>query len=230
MTKEITGTKPSFDEDLSDDFLKNMIQETFDEAASLGVTGKAYSEPYDSEPVTSDSIGRNIEIVLNNTWLSFLQIQVKVNFLNISLLQYHQIAELSPERSYFSVLAVDKPKSVWIHHLNRSLAEGLASIILARSRKNVSGTYAEAVADGSLYLVIGPLINDSFRNICEKILKRKIKTKLEVRHLLSPGYHRWVRPEDRYAIMNFSLESPQLTGTLQVAIPRAVMMTLTDQD
>ena len=224
MTKEVTETQASFDKDLSDDFLKNMIQETFEDAASPEETNSVDSEQSDTNTDPFDSIGRKIEKVIKKTWHSFLEIPINVNFLNSSLLQYHQIAELSPERSYFSVLAVENPRAVWVHHLNRNLAEGLASLIQARSRKTILGNFSEAVADGSLYLVIGPLVNSTFRNIYEFILKKKIKSKMEVRHLLSPGFHRMVKPEDRYVVMNFFLESHQLAGALQVAIPRAAML------
>ena len=104
--------------------------------------------------------------------------------------------------------------------------DGLTSIIRAQRRGTNLESVSNSGVDGALYLEIGPFINAIFRNVYEKSLGLAVNGKLKIRHLLCPGFHRWIHGEERYVVMNFSLNNSQLSGFFQFAFPHKIRKTL----
>ena len=221
---KISEEKLTHDEDFSNGLLKSMMQETLE-------LEDVKKNPNSNSSFVSDrdyfgSIGKNLAKIFQQPWESVLNEKVSMIYLHSKLLNYDKLSELSQGRSYFSLLAVNIPKSVWIHHLTRDLVDGLASIIRAQRNGNVLERLPHSGVDGAFYLEIGPLINAIFQNVYEKILNQSVSGKLKVRHLLYPGFHRWINAKDKYVVLSYSLESSLLSGNFHLAFPLRIKNTL----
>jgi flagellar motor switch protein FliM len=112
-------------------------------------------------------------------------------------------------------------------HLDRSLAEGLASRKYNLEFGSSGKRWHEVTdADSGIYLEIGEILRRCFHGIPRSWSQ---KGNLEIdrfKHMLQPGYLDEVEPEDLYVVQEFQINHPELHGCLHLGIPYVVIMSL----
>ncbi len=205
------------EDDFPADLLKNMMQETLDDR------GENKSPAFDRKPVFhpgphplgnyAEKVSRNLEPLFENA----LKNQTKIKYQSATSSTFENLFVLAAERSYYSLFVTETPRSVWVLHLQRPVAEGLASVLRDSKRSGMDFRFSEA--DAAVYLEIGRFLKEVINQITLSGLPKPRLKVLQIRHMLHPGFSRLVEGEEEYQLLEFSVQNPVATGTIQVAIP-----------
>jgi flagellar motor switch protein FliM len=171
----------------------------------------------------ADRLSAYLRLIL----MQVLPRQLHIEFKHQFQTTYQDLTQLFPRRSYFSMIWVQPHNTVWFMHLDRSLAEGLASRKYNLEFGSSGKRWHEVTdADSGIYLEIGEILRRCFHGIPRSWSQ---KGNLEIdrfKHMLQPGYLDEVEPEDLYVVQEFQIKHPELHGCLHLGIPYVVIMSL----
>ncbi len=223
---------PSGDTYFDPEIMEGMIRETFGlESETSDATSSDGNDTYQTLDAVlersllpiADRLSAYLRLILMQVLPRQLQIEFKRQFQTT----YHDLTEIFPRRSYFSMIWVQPHNTVWFMQLDRSLAEGLAGRKYNLEFGSSGKSWHEVTeADSGIYLEIGEILRRCFHGIPRSWSQ---KGSLEIdrfKHMLQPGYLDEVEPEDLYVIQEFQVDHPELRGSFHLGIPYVVIMSL----
>ncbi len=138
----------------------------------------------------------------------------------IQCLSYANLHRWSPGRAYFSLFEMKKSKSVWILHLSRSVAEGIAYLVREENYGTAINIFSDLKeADSLIYLEIGEILRRLFANILKIWDKSDELCILRCLHILQLGFQKGVRLNEQYMIFPFNLKNSQCKGDFHIIFP-----------
>ncbi len=151
--------------------------------------------------------------------------EVRVQLSRRKLLPFSELAGLATGRSYFNLVSIEAPRSLWTMHCSRSLAEGLARQRLRQRRGWQKETdWLGEGAHSAVFLEIGEFLRRSRDAMLEDW-----GVPLAVsgyRPVLQPRFTREATPSDEYAVLSYQVESPEVSGDLHWAIPVSAVVAI----
>ena len=133
----------------------------------------------------------------------------------------------SPGRSYYSLFEMKHTRSVWILHLSRSVAEGLASLAHQRNASENSNVFVDLrEADSMIYLEIGELLRGVFTSIIELWPESEKLKVSRFRHILQLVFLNDSIQEDEYVIIPFQLDNRECSGEIHLVFPQRYLLSI----
>ncbi len=223
---------PSGDTFFDPEIMEGMLRETFGlESETIEVSSSEETNICQKlDAVLEKSllpIADRLSAYLRLILMQVLPRQLHIEFKHQFQTTYQDLTQLFPRRSYFSMIWVQPHNTVWFMHLDRSLAEGLASRKYNLEFGSSGKRWHEVTdADSGIYLEIGEILRRCFHGIPRSWSQ---KGNLEIdrfKHMLQPGYLDEVEPEDLYVVQEFQINHPELRGCLHLGVPYVVIMSL----
>ena len=133
----------------------------------------------------------------------------------------------SPGRSYYSLFEMKHTRSVWILHLSRSVAEGLASLAHQRNASENSNVFVDLrEADSMIYLEIGELLRGVFTSIIELWPESEGLKVSRCRHILQLLFLSDSFEGDEYIIIPFHLDNRECSGEFHLVFPQRHLLSI----
>jgi len=142
---------------------------------------------------------------------------------------YKEMDSLSAERSYFSLLYFSNPNSIWLMHVERRLAEGLARQIRTDEwkKQGKSRKWTELrEADTAIYFDIGAVLRQFFEVISKSWSDTTPLKFKSFKHTLQPGFLKVVDAEDLFIVQEFVLQHRDVPGSIHIAIPYSLILNI----
>ena len=131
------------------------------------------------------------------------------------LFSFSKLSEVSKEPSYFNLVKVDVPPSLWVLHGTRSLIEGMVEKDSAYFADDQVEAPRYRRAQSSVFLEVGEFFQKA-RNLMFQEWGLEISG---YRSLLRLGAIQGQSVSAEYALLSYQIESPVTSGTLHWAIP-----------
>lgn len=143
---------------------------------------------------------------------------VRVQLKQRKLLPFAELSGLATGRSYFNLVSIEEPRSLWTMHCSRSLAEGLAQ---QRLRKRYGSLENSELEDEGAHSAVFLEIGEFLRKARDAMLAGWGGTLAVAgcRPVLRPRFTKEASPSDEYALLSYRVESPEVSGDLHWAIP-----------
>ena len=143
---------------------------------------------------------------------------VRVQLKQRKLLPFAELSGLATGRSYFNLVSIEEPRSLWTMHCSRSLAEGLAQQRLRKRYGSLENSELEDEgAHSAVFLEIGEFLRKSRDAMLEDWGGPLVIA--GYRPVLRPRFTKEASPSDEYALLSYRVESPEVSGDLHWAIP-----------
>jgi hypothetical protein len=143
---------------------------------------------------------------------------VRVQLKQRKLLPFAELSGLATGRSYFNLVSIEEPRSLWTMHCSRSLAEGL---VQQRLRQRYGwlkdGELEGEGAHSAVFLEIGEFLRKSRDAMLEDWGGPLVIA--GYRPVLRPRFTKEASPSNEYALLSYRVESPEVSGDLHWAIP-----------
>ena len=221
-------------ENNSEEIYQHMIEEVFDvpevEKASVtkNFSGSGFSNQILQKTESIDSfLSQRLIQTLTAQLQSILPGAFRITTNPEQCLSCANLQSWSPGRSYFSLFEMKHTGSVWILHLSRSVAEGLASLVHQRNapdRRNVFFGLREA--DSLIYLEIGELLRGVFCSIIELWPESEKLKVARFRHILQLVFLNDSIQEDEYVIIPFQLDNRECSGKFHLVFPQRHLLSI----
>ena len=113
-----------------------------------------------------------------------------------------------------------KSKSIWILHLSRSVAEGIAYLVRKENYGTEINIFSDLKeADSLIYLEIGEILRKWFANILKLWPKSENLSFSRCLHILQLGFQKGVRLKEEYIIFRFNLKNSHCNGDFNIIFP-----------
>ena len=144
---------------------------------------------------------------------------VPLKFMNPELFQYGDLQDLFNKPSSFSFLNLSDLGTVWILQIDSKLAFKFASIFRAlRTGFNNEIIFSQHM-DGSLFFEIGPFIQSIFKSTYLKFFNQPLDSKIQLRHMFRPAFHREIKKENNILVFQFAEENGSSKDSMRLMFP-----------
>ncbi len=227
-----------------DSLLEAMMAETlasvpdYSSLAEAGFSAKPLTQgvkpagPLKQLPPALQDVTTHFSTHLAEVFQRTLKEPSRIRFTQHAVLPFEQLELLAPERSYFTLLRLDGPESMWLFHLSREVAEGLASALYLERQKPQRRQAAHprlSEADSLIYVETGSVLRHCIQGL---VSAWKGSSRLGLkgfRHQLTPGVARGFSPQEPYLVQHFSVENRLFQGEAHTALPLRIAHVLLDR-
>lgn len=223
--EKVVNEEPfQMEEGLSLNVLNNMMEETLirDSQNSFSPQDEPSNTAFKIAGIQEEKIktfGHKFITAMNKVRASLFSEAETLKFMNSELLQYEDYQKIFDQPSCFSYLSLPELGTVWILQIDSELALSLASIFRARRIEDQTQVKLSNHLDGALFFEIGPYIQRIFDSIYMQIFNSSLSPKIQLRHMLSPAFHREIKKEKNLLVFHFVEESQNLKGKMRLALP-----------
>ena len=209
----------------SEEILQQMIRETFDVSkiektvTDENFPGTDFSQQIESESKENLLVQRLVNL-LTAQLQTILPGAFRITSETEQCLSYANLRNWSPGRSYFSLFEMKHSNSVWILHFSRTVGEGLASLVNAKSSQNHTKVFSDLrEADSITYLEIGEILRKFFDSLLELWPKNGKLQVASCRHVLQLGFLSDAVKDENYIVLPFYLDNRECSGEFHLVFP-----------
>lgn len=212
------------EEGLSLNVLNSMMEETLilelqNDSSSQHVPSFSGSKNSGIEEEKINILGKKLLNELNKIQDASFSQAVPLKFMNPEVFQYGDLQNLFNQPSSYSYLTLLDLGTVWILQIDSKLALRLASIFRALREDSNNEIIISEHMDGSLFFEIGPFIQRIFKSIYFQIFNQPLESKIQLRHMLRPAFHREIKKENNILVFQFADQNPNSKDIMRLMFP-----------